>query len=195
MADITFLMPKSFRGTTTSRLVYEIQDAQATIERLGYDTTPSWTSTKGMYRDEECTDPFFWQEYIKCLQAEIERRRKKQYDLKSIIHTNNEIIQAIKEAVPIQDVLEWYTQVFLHQRKWTFRCTLHGQDRTPSGVIYPDEKRWHCFGCNRGGDVFDVVQAFERVELGKAIAKLARHAGLNTKPLIPKRGRLQDIRS
>lgn len=41
-----------------------------------------------------------------------------------------------------------------------YRCTLHGDDRTPSGVLYLDEGRYHCFGCNTGGDIFQLLLVF-----------------------------------
>lgn len=38
------------------------------------------------------------------------------------------------------------------------RCPLPDhEDRTPSFHVYPGDDRWHCFGCNRGGDIFDLT--------------------------------------
>ncbi len=43
---------------------------------------------------------------------------------------------------------------------WKYNCPFHGDgvDREPSGVLYPDEMRYHCFGCNKGGDIFQWMQ-------------------------------------
>lgn len=43
---------------------------------------------------------------------------------------------------------------------WTARCPLPGHDdKTPSFVVYRDNERgWHCFGCQRGGDVVNLAQ-------------------------------------
>jgi len=116
------------------------------------------------------------------LEEEIQRRRDLKYS--GVQSTNSEIIQTIKNAINIEDVLAWYTDVFLNKKVWKYRCTLHGQDNHPSGVIYPNEGRFHCFVCQKHGDVFDAVQFFERVDLPRAIAKLAQHLGLDTKPII-----------
>jgi len=87
---------------------------------------------------------------------EIKRRRAIAYDPR--VNTDREIIQAIKDRIAIADVLEWYTDVFYASRdQGKFRCTLHGEDKNPSGVIYRTEARWWCFGCNKGGDVFDAL--------------------------------------
>lgn len=35
-------------------------------------------------------------------------------------------------------------------------CPLH-QERTPSCMVWPDERGWWCFGCNRGGGLYDLA--------------------------------------
>ena len=42
-----------------------------------------------------------------------------------------------------------------------YRCTLHGEDKQPSGVLYLSEGRYYCYGCNTGGDIFQLLYAFE----------------------------------
>lgn len=44
--------------------------------------------------------------------------------------------------------------------RWKYRCTRHGEDKNPSGRLYADEGRWHCFGCNNGGDIFKLVMEY-----------------------------------
>jgi hypothetical protein len=44
------------------------------------------------------------------------------------------------------------------------RCPLH-DDQTPSLHVYPDAARgWYCFGCRRGGSVYDLAAAMWNVE-------------------------------
>jgi DNA primase len=65
--------------------------------------------------------------------------------------------EAIREAVPIEEVARRYTDLKpLWGRAWfTGRCPLPThEDREPSFYEYPDG--WHCYGCNRGGDVVDL---------------------------------------
>ena len=122
--------------------------------------------------------------YLGCrfthLLNELERRTR--LNDTGVRTTNKEIIQTIKERVPIDTVLAWYTDVFIYKSKWTYRCTLHGLDKHPSGVIYQDEGRFHCFACGAHGDIFDAVQLFERMELIEAVKKLANYIGLEIKP-------------
>ena len=163
----------NFRGLTTDALVYDLQDIR------------DWLEFEAPHEEDwDSDDEQHAQRYTKDIVAEIERRGKIQYD--GMANTNKEIIQTIKNSVKIEAVLEWYTEVFLHKRTWTYRCRLHGEDKNPSGVIYPEEQKFHCFGCSKGGDIFDAVQMFERLTLPQAINKLARHIGIDTKPITRK---------
>ena len=36
-------------------------------------------------------------------------------------------------------------------------CPFHGEDRTPSLHVYEDPAAgWYCYGCRRGGSIFDL---------------------------------------
>jgi len=157
------LSPPNLRGLTSSDIVCEIQELQVKLEANPSDEVRPYLRLR-----------FNW------LLNELERRTR--LNDNGIKTTNKEIIQTIKERVPIDTVLAWYTDVFYHQSQWTYRCTLHGEDKHPSGVIYKDENRFHCFVCNAHGDIFDAVQLFERLELIDAIKKLAKFIGLEIKP-------------
>ncbi len=168
-ASLKYMAQANLRGKPTEWLVFHFQHLQDELQKVkDYEhLTPD--------------DPYVY--YGLCgldaLVNEVQRRRRLSYA--GITNTNRETIEAIKSSLKIEDILEWYTEVFLHQRNWTYRCTLHGPDNHPSGSI--KDNRAHCFVCDQGGDVFDVVQLFERVSLPQAIAKLARHIGVNLKPL------------
>ena len=182
-AILSILARPNYRGYGTTQIVLDLQEARDSLKRA---EGGALRILLGIDEAVEKEHIFFWEQKVLSFEEEIERRRKLQYE--GVAHTNKEIIQAIKERIPIEDVLERYTDVFYNSgKKWSYRCTLHGPDRHPSGVIYPDEKRCWCFVCEKGGDVFDVVQLFERVTLPQAIVELARSIGLALKPLSPKR--------
>jgi len=71
--------------------------------------------------------------------------------------------QAVREAVPVEDVARRYTELRPlggSAKAWfDGRCPLPDhEDQTPSFYIYPSEVggRWWCYGCSRGGDVIDL---------------------------------------
>lgn len=190
-AVIKLLAERNWRGVPIADLVASIQAARDKLAMLEIDPF----SAIGFQCPSDCpqgewieSHRYHWECITESIIAEIKRRRAIRYDLRQ--NPDKEIIAAIKERIPIADVLEWYTEVIVpkgsYRGNWQFRCTLHGEDKNPSGVIYIKEQRWWCFGCNKGGDIFDAVQAFEKIDLPQAIAKLARHIGLDTKPIFRK---------
>ena len=189
---LKLLASQNQRGIPTNRIVYEILDTRAKLKLLeispddaiGFQC-PSYYTEKEWVEEHR----YFWDCVLESCFNEIERRRNINED--AIKKPAREIIQAIKTDMPLADVLEWYTKVIYNGRKqWKFHCTLHGEDKHPSGIIYSDEQRWWCFTCNQGGDVFDAVQAFERVDLPQAIKKLATYLGIELRPLTNKKKRM-----
>lgn len=56
--------------------------------------------------------------------------------------------------------------------RWSGRCPFHAE-KTPSFQVREREQRWHCFGCDEGGDVIDFVMRVERCTLPEALKKLS----------------------
>jgi DNA primase len=82
-------------------------------------------------------------------------------------------IEAIRERHPIEQVIAAYADLRSAGRHLTARCPLPGHnDHNPSFVVYPDEGRFWCFGCQRGGDVFAFIQLVEQVSFREAVERL-----------------------
>ena len=56
-------------------------------------------------------------------------------------------------------------------------CPFH-DERTPSFHVRPQIGRWHCFGCNEGGDVISFVQKTDGLGFAEAVEYLAQRAGV-----------------
>ena len=56
-------------------------------------------------------------------------------------------------------------------------CPFH-HEKTPSFHINPSTGLWNCFGCHKGGDLFDYVMARENVDFVDAVRYLADRAGI-----------------
>lgn len=184
--NITRLVKRNWRGVQLADLVFFILEHQSRLEHFTEDAI-DWPYPSDCPKEEwlelhrhEC------QAELADAQNELECRRT--INETYVKSSDREVIQVIKERLPVENVIEWYTNVIYNgHNSWKFKCTLHGdgQDKDASGVIYPKESRWWCFGCNKGGDVFDAVQAFERVDLPTAIRKLATNLGIELRPLKP----------
>ena len=57
-------------------------------------------------------------------------------------------------------------------------CPFHAGDKSPSLRIYPDQNRWHCFGCSAGGTVIDWQMQMDGVGFRQAIQSLAEKFGV-----------------
>jgi DNA primase len=56
-------------------------------------------------------------------------------------------------------------------------CPFH-PEKTPSFYIDRDKGLWHCWGCGRGGDVFNFVMEAANLTFPEAVQELARRAGV-----------------
>ena len=55
------------------------------------------------------------------------------------------------------------------------RCPFHNE-KTASFVVTPSKQLWHCFGCNQGGNVIQLVQLLDRLSFPEAVAALSTEA-------------------
>lgn len=59
------------------------------------------------------------------------------------------------------------------------RCPFH-YEKTASFKVYPGDKGWHCFGCNRSGDVIDLVRELFGLSFTAACERLSDDFGVKT---------------
>ena len=79
------------------------------------------------------------------------------------------IASEIAERLTMQEVFSLYG--FQTDRKGNICCPFHSE-KQPSLGYYADGKRWHCFGCNEGGNAIDFIIKFFNLTFKQAIAKL-----------------------
>lgn len=88
-----------------------------------------------------------------------------------------DIVTEIKDRLDISDVVSQYVQLKRAGHNFKGLCPFHSE-KTPSFVVSPEKQICHCFGCNKGGDIFGFIQEVESVTFAEAIKILADRAGL-----------------
>lgn len=66
-------------------------------------------------------------------------------------------------------------------------CPFHGE-KTPSFYVSREKDIWHCFGCDKGGDIFTFIMEFEGMSFPEALQYLGKKAGVEIPEFKPTSG-------
>lgn len=83
----------------------------------------------------------------------------------------------IKDQLNIVDIISNYIRLERSGNQYKARCPFHNE-KTPSFYVSPQRNSYHCFGCNKGGDIFSFLQEIEHIEFYEALKTLAKQAGI-----------------
>ncbi len=86
-------------------------------------------------------------------------------------------LAAIKRAIDIVALVGESLPLSRSGSKHMALCPFH-DDHTPSLELNPDRQSYKCWSCGAGGDVFEFVKEFERVDFPEAVRILADRAGV-----------------
>jgi DNA primase len=101
------------------------------------------------------------------------------------------VVDEIKERLDITDLVSRHVRLEKSGRYFKGLCPFH-TEKTPSFYVFPDNQSWHCFGCDRGGDIYSFVMELDGLDFRTALEDLARQAGVTLRPQTPQEAKAQD---
>lgn len=88
-----------------------------------------------------------------------------------------QVIDEIREKTDIVNIIGQYVQLKKSGKNYTGLCPFH-EERTPSFSVASDRQFYHCFGCGRGGNVFNFIQELEGLSFQEAVVRVAEMEGI-----------------
>ncbi|KAF1298106.1 DNA primase [Enterococcus sp. JM4C] len=83
-----------------------------------------------------------------------------------------EVIDEIRGKTDIVEIVGQYVQLKKSGKNYLGLCPFH-EEKSPSFSVAEDKQIFHCFGCGKGGNVFNFVQELEGVSFPEAVEKVA----------------------
>jgi DNA primase len=86
-------------------------------------------------------------------------------------------IDDLRRQADIVRVIQDYVSLKKKGANWMACCPFH-QEKTPSFSVNPAKDIFYCFGCGKGGSVFNFVMEIERVSFPEAVKIVAEKANV-----------------
>lgn len=126
---------------------------------------------------------------VPCACADGARHRKEQWHrialcrpssiIKKKTNMNDYIIQRIKSAARITDVVGTFYTLRRSGTEWTCLCPFHDDRHLGSFKVSAAKNLYKCFACGAGGDAADFIMRHERLSYPDALRWLGRQYGID----------------
>ena len=104
---------------------------------------------------------------------------------------DKELVQQIKEAINLVEIIGQAVKLRQQGNAWIGLCPFHSE-RTASFHVVPDKGFYHCFGCNKHGDVFAWFMEREGLGFTETKEQLAKIAGIELPKIKTERNFVQE---
>src|SRR5215467_10032053 len=88
------------------------------------------------------------------------------------------VAERVKQQADIVRVVGEYVRLKKSGKDFSGLCPFH-QEKTPSFTVSPIKQIFYCFGCGKGGDVYNFVMEMEKCEFPEAVKLVAEKCGIS----------------
>src|SRR5437016_4638672 len=88
------------------------------------------------------------------------------------------VAERVKQQADIVRVVGEYVRLKKTGKNYSGLCPFH-QEKTPSFTVSPIKQIFYCFGCGKGGDVYNFVMDMEKCEFPEAVKLVAEKCGIS----------------
>ena len=92
--------------------------------------------------------------------------------------SNNNFSEKVKDRIDIVEVVSEYVNLKKTGKNYQGLCPFH-QEKTPSFTVNPDNQFYYCFGCGKGGDIFNFIMEIENITFYESLKMLAKKANMD----------------
>jgi DNA primase len=91
-------------------------------------------------------------------------------------------VEEIKERLNIVDFIGEYVRLSRAGSSYKGLCPFHNE-KSPSFTVSEERQMFHCFGCQKGGDVFTFLMEMEGLDFREALEVLSERTGVELKKI------------
>ena len=111
---------------------------------------------------------------------QVEGQQLESVDLLRNLSRGREEIELVREASRIEDIAAQYCELSKTGANFVGLCPLPSHsEKNASFNVYPESQSFFCYGCHKGGDVFNLVMNKEGISFSEALTQLAARANIN----------------
>ncbi|MCF8008274.1 MAG: DNA primase [Halanaerobiales bacterium] len=92
-------------------------------------------------------------------------------------NNDEQFSEIVKDRNDIVEVVSEYVQLKKTGKNYQGLCPFH-QENTPSFTVNPNNQFYYCFGCGKGGDIFNFIMEIENITFIESLKILARKVNM-----------------
>lgn len=90
---------------------------------------------------------------------------------------SSDLLEEIRNRCDIVDIISGYVHLKPAGKGFKGLCPFH-EEKTPSFMVSPEKQLFHCFGCGEGGNVFNFLMKYDKLNFFEAVKMLAQKSGV-----------------